>query len=453
MTRILIVDDEKKMRTLLSMMLVKEGFTTDLADNGLSALALMGEKQYDLVISDIKMPRMDGGQMIATMREKDIATPVICITAFATIDSAVEIMQKGACDYITKPFDTGKILLAVKKALSLSRLIRENQDMKQMINSQGHEMIYQSANMQQVVDLALNVASVDTAVLILGESGTGKEVVANFIHRNSPRAGNRFVAVNCAAISSNLVESELFGYEKGAFTGAARQTRGKFEFADQGSLFLDEIGDLPLESQGKLLRALQEKKFQRVGGNEEIPVDVRVICATNQNLDQMVLDKKFRQDLFYRINVFPIVIPPLRERRDDIVPLARYIMSTFSFGRNHELTDDACRKLVEYPWPGNVRELSNVLERCVILTRDSGRITSDTLSFLQVPGTSQERGSKLVIRLPATGISLSKVQMALVRQALEAAGNNQTNAAKLLGLSRAKFRVLLKNMNEDKGQD
>ncbi len=451
MARILIVDDEDKMRTLLSMMLGKNGFTTDLADNGACALKLMEQKNYDLVISDIKMPVMDGGEMISAMREKKILTPAICITAFATIDSAVEMMQKGACDYITKPFESAKILMAVEKALSLSRLIRENQDMKQMINSQGHEMIYQSGKMQKVVDLALNVAAVDTAVLILGESGTGKEVVANFIHQNSPRSDNRFVAVNCAAISSNLVESELFGYEKGAFTGAARQTRGKFEFADQGSLFLDEIGDLPLESQGKLLRALQEKKFQRVGGNEEIPVDVRVICATNQNLDQMVMDKKFRQDLFYRINVFPILIPPLRERRDDIVPLARYIMSTFPFGRGHELTDDACRKLVEYPWPGNVRELSNVLERCAILSRDSGRITSDTLSFLQVPGAPPERNSKVIIRLPATGIALSKVQMSLVRQALEISGNNQTNAAKLLGLSRAKFRVLLKNMNEDKG--
>ncbi len=451
MARILIVDDEEKMRTLLSMMLGKEGFTTDRADNGVCALKLMEQKNYDLVISDIKMPQMDGGEMISAMRQKKILTPVICITAFATIDSAVEMMQKGACDYITKPFEAAKILLAVEKALSLSRLIRENQDMKQMINAQGHEMIYQSAKMQQVVDLALNVASVDTAVLILGESGTGKEVVANFIHKNSPRSEKRFVAVNCAAISSNLVESELFGYEKGAFTGAARQTRGKFEFADQGSLFLDEIGDLPLESQGKLLRALQEKKFQRVGGNEEIPVDVRVICATNQNLDQMVMDKKFRQDLFYRINVFPILIPPLRERREDIVPLARYIMSTFPFGKGHELTDDACRKLVEYPWPGNVRELSNVLERCAILSRGSGKITSDTLSFLQVAGAPPEKGSKVIIRLPATGIALSKVQMSLVRQALEISGNNQTNAAKLLGLSRAKFRVLLKNMNEGKG--
>ncbi len=302
--------------------------------------------------------------------------------------------------------------------------------------------------MKEVVALAENVATVDTAVLILGESGTGKEVVANHIHKFSLRSGQRFVPVNCAAISSNLVESELFGYEKGAFTGAAARTRGKFEFADKGSLFLDEIGDLPLESQGKLLRALQEKKFHRVGGTEEIPVDVRIVCATNRDLEAMVHQKKFRQDLFYRINVFPIVIPPLRQRRDDIVPIAEYLMRTFPFGKDHLLTEGASQKLKEYPWPGNVRELANVLERCLILTRDAKRITADTLSFLQMAPRDQ-RGPHIRIRLPANGIPLQRVQMSLVKQALEAAGNNQTTAAKLLGLSRSKFRVLLKNMNGD----
>jgi transcriptional regulator with PAS, ATPase and Fis domain len=258
------------------------------------------------------------------------------------------------------------------------------------------------------------------------------------------------VPVNCAAISSNLVESELFGYEKGAFTGAADRTRGKFEFATGGTLFLDEIGDLPIESQGKLLRALQEKKFQRVGGNQEIPVDVRVICATNRDLEQMVNQSRFRQDLYYRVNVFPIFIPPLRQRKGDIVPLARYIMTTFSFGKDHELTDAACRKLQEYTWPGNVRELANVLERCLILTRDTRTITADTLAFLQTgPATT----GQVAVRLPANGIALQKVQMSLVKQALAAAGNNQTTAAKLLGLSRSKFRVLVKNMEEDKNME
>jgi transcriptional regulator with PAS, ATPase and Fis domain len=299
--------------------------------------------------------------------------------------------------------------------------------------------------MKQVVAMAENVAAVDTAVLILGESGTGKEVVANHIHKQSGRSGNRFVPVNCAAISPHLVESELFGYEKGAFTGAAARTRGKFEFAAGGTLFLDEIGDLPLASQGKLLRALQGKKFQRVGGNQEIPVDVRVICATNRNLEQMVTQGQFRQDLYYRINVFPIVIPPLRQRKEDIEPLARHIMTLFAFGKDHGLTDGACRKLREYTWPGNVRELANVLERCLILTRDTRTITADTLGFLRVA----ESIEPVPIELPAGGLPLHTVQKSLVQQALKTAGNNQTTAARLLGLSRSKFRVMLKNMNGD----
>jgi len=449
MANLLLVDDEEKMRNLLSMMLERKGFHTDKAMHGKHAMEMLSQKTYDLVISDIKMPEMDGKKLIQEMRKEKILTPVIFITAFATIDSAVEMMQQGASDYVTKPFDEAKILLTINKAMTLSRLITENQEMREVIDraGKGHELIYSSKGMKDVVDLAENVATVDTAVLILGESGTGKEVVANYIHKKSLRKDNRFVPVNCAAISSNLVESELFGYEKGAFTGAAVRTRGKFEFADKGTLFLDEIGDLPLESQGKLLRALQEKKFQRVGGNEEIPVDVRVICATNKNLEQMVLQQKFRQDLFYRINVFPISIPPLRQRKEDIIPLAEYIMGTFSFGKNHVLTEGAYQKLKEYTWPGNVRELANVLERALILTRDTDQITVETLSFLQTVQTQTTR--QVVIKLPPNGIPLLQVQMSLVKQALQVAGNNQTNAAKLLGLSRSKFRVMVKNMDGD----
>jgi DNA-binding NtrC family response regulator len=448
MAQILIVDDETKMRTLLSMMLEKKGFAVDQAVHGREAMEKMAKTTYDVVISDIKMPEMDGRQLIQKMRENRILTPVVFITAFATIDSAVDMMQQGASDYVTKPFDEARILLTVNKAMTLNHLIVENQEMKAAMarNRHSHDLVFASKEMKQVVSLAEQVASVDTAVLILGESGTGKEVVANHIHRKSLRSENRFVPVNCAAISANLVESELFGYEKGAFTGAAARTRGKFEFATGGTLFLDEIGDLPIESQGKLLRALQEKKFQRVGGNQEIPVDVRVICATNRNLEQMTTQGRFRQDLYYRINVFPIWIPPLRQRKGDIVPLARYIMTTFSFGKDHELTDGACRKLQEYPWPGNVRELANVLERCLILTRDTRAITSDTLSFLRV---SQPNARQVIVQLPAGGIPLQKVQMSLVKQALDVAGNNQSTAAKLLGLSRSKFRILLKNMEEE----
>ena len=447
MARILVVDDEEKMRNLLSIMLERKGYGIDQANDGKDALTKLLSSTYDLVISDIKMPEIDGKELIIRMRKQGIVTPVVFITAFATIDSAVEMMRHGAVDYVTKPFDEAKIQLSVTRALNLSSLITENQEMKEELKKAdgNQKIVYKSNSMKNVVELSNSVASVDTAVLILGESGTGKELVARHIHTRSLRSRKRFVPVNCAAISPNLVESELFGYEKGAFTGAASRKRGKFEFATEGTIFFDEIGDLPLESQGKLLRALQEKRFQRVGGNEEIPVDVRVICATNRNLEGMVINNKFRQDLFYRINVFPILIPPLRQRKDDILPLTEHIIKNFRFGKDHEITQGACHKLMEYSWPGNVRELANVIERCLILTRDTGRIISDTLSFLRI-NQAPEKGTVL-IKLPPEGVPFQQVQITLVRQALKAAGNNQTSAAKLLGLSRAKFRVLLKNIN------
>ena len=447
MAYILIVDDEEKMRNLLSIMLERKGYRIDQAKNGKDALAKLFSFTYDLVISDIKMPEMDGKELIKRMREQGIITPVVFITAFATIDSAVEMMQHDAADYVTKPFDDAKIQLAVTRALNLSKIITENQEMKEELekSSGDQRLVYQSKSMKNIIDLSSSVASVDTAVFISGESGTGKELIAKYIHSQSLRSKNRFVPVNCAAISPNLVESELFGYEKGAFTGAIARQRGKFEFATKGTLFLDEIGDLPLESQGKLLRALQEKKFQRVGGNEEIPVDVRIICATNRNLEIMVMKNLFRQDLFYRINVFPIVLPPLRQRKEDIIPLTEYIMKKFPFGKDHEITQGACNKLMEYSWPGNIREFANIIERCLILTRDTKKITSDTLSFLKI--NQIPVGKTVLVKLPPGGIQLQQVQLTLVKQALTVAGNNQTSAAKLLGLTRSKFRVLLKNIN------
>ena len=450
MADILIVDDEEKMRNLISIMLERKGYRVDQAKDGKNALAKLFSSTYDLVISDIRMPEIDGKELIKKMRKQGIITPVVFITAFATIDSAVEMMQHGAVDYITKPFNEAKLQLAVTRALNLSQLITENQEMKAELkkSSEVYKLVYNSNSMKNVVDLSNSVASVDTAVLISGESGTGKELVARHIHSHSLRSRNRFVPVNCAAIAPNLVESELFGYEKGAFTGADSRKRGKFEFATKGTLFLDEIGDLPLESQGKLLRALQEKKFQRVGGNEEIPVDVRIICATNRNLETMVMKNLFRQDLFYRINVFPIFIPPLRQRKEDIIPLTEYIMKKFPFGKEHEITQGACNKLMEYSWPGNVREFANIIERCLILTRDTKKITSDTLSFLKMPQVPGK--GTAIIKLPPGGIQLQQVQLTLVKQALAVAGNNQTSAAKLLGLSRSKFRVLLKNINIEK---
>jgi transcriptional regulator with PAS, ATPase and Fis domain len=296
--------------------------------------------------------------------------------------------------------------------------------------------------MTDVMKAALQVAVTDTAVLITGESGTGKEVVAGFIHDSSPRAKARFVAVNCAAISPSLVESELFGYEKGAFTGADRRTKGKFEYANGGTLFLDEIGDLPLEAQAKLLRALQDKKIQRVGGNEEIPLDVRILCATNQDLGKLSQQGKFRQDLYYRINVFPIETPPLRDRTEDIAPLAEFFLKRLRDGKDVRLTEGAVRTLQTYPWPGNVRELANAMERVMILSPGDGSVTAETLSFLKVGAGAS--GATDAFSLPPTGINLEALENDLVRQALALTGNNQSAAANLLGLTRAKFRVLVK---------
>ncbi|MDY0375835.1 MAG: sigma-54 dependent transcriptional regulator [Desulfobacterium sp.] len=453
MAHILVVDDEDKIRHLLSMMLERKGHTTAQAANGAEALERLNSDEFDMVFSDLRMPEIDGRELIIKMKEANIAVPVVFITAFATVDSAVEMMRQGAADYITKPFDEEKIILALERTLKLSSLIAENQAMRQELkrSEERYTLVYGSKAMQEVIGLAESVAGVDTAVLITGESGTGKELVARYVHMKSARKGTRFVPVNCAAISSSLVESELFGYEKGAFTGAGKTKKGMFEYADGGTLFLDEIGDLPLDSQAKMLRALQEKKFQRVGGNYEVPVDVRVVCATNKRLEAMVNNNKFRKDLFFRINVFPIEIPPLRNRREDIIPLARHFLKTIAVNDNHGITDGGCQKLLEYPWPGNVRELANVIERGMILSIRTGQITSETLSFLRVQRPAPV--DHAIVKLPPNGIHLQMLQVNLVKQALDAAGNNQTAAAKLLGLSRAKFRVLLKNIEELEGSE
>jgi DNA-binding NtrC family response regulator len=444
MAKILIVDDEEKMRHLLSLMLNRKGHDIDQAGDGLQALEKLQCGTFDMIISDIKMPRMDGIQLLHQMKERRIACPVIFITAFATIDSAVDAMRQGAVDYITKPFEEERILLTVERTLKLSRLIAENLDLKRELKKAAGEeqIVYVSDKMAQVMELAEKVALTDTAVLVTGQSGTGKELLSRFIHRAGKRSDGRFVPINCAAISPNLVESELFGHEKGAFTGADRRKIGKFEYASGGTLFLDEIGDLPLEAQAKLLRTIEDKKIQRVGGNEEIRVDVRLVCATNRNLRDLVDQGSFRQDLFFRINVFPIHTPALRDRMEDVVPLANHFLRRMAGSGNLRLTGDAVQALQAYSWPGNVRELANAIERSVILVGNSGDITAETLSFLKTSCTNAPEAADF--RLMPEGILLEELEKELVRQALELSGNNQSQAAKLLGLSRGKFRELMK---------
>ncbi|MCP4682521.1 MAG: sigma-54-dependent Fis family transcriptional regulator [Desulfobacterales bacterium] len=446
MPHILVVDDEEKMRHLLSIILSRHGYKVDEAGDGQEALKMVRSTPFDMVITDMKMAPMDGMELLRKITRMKAPCPVVFITAFATVDSAVEAMRQGALDYITKPFEEDRILLAVERTLSLSRIISENRDLRQELQKVkgSEEIVYESKEMSEIMALASKVAESESAVMITGESGTGKELLAAYIHNASPRREGRFVPVNCAAISPNLVESELFGHEKGSFTGADRRSIGKFEYASNGTIFMDEIGDLPLEAQAKLLRTLQEKKIQRVGGNEEIPVDVRVICATNQDLNKLVGNGAFRQDLYFRINVFPVQPLPLRERSDDIAPLVRHFLHRKSRDTEIKLSEGAVRVFKEYTWPGNVRELANAVERAVILAKDQGAITADTVSFLR---TSHESGSGF--KLPPEGVSLEKVETSLVRQAFEMSGKNQTTAAKLMGLTRAKFRVLMKRAEKE----
>ena len=443
MARILVVDDEKKMRHLLSMMLENRGHTADQAADGREALNLLARKPYDLVITDLRMPHMDGRELFRLMKSQGMETPVIFITAFATVESAVESLQEGVVDYISKPFEEERILATVERTLRLSSILEENRDLRNELRrmSGSDEIIYRSEAMKRVVELVKAVAEEDTTVLIRGESGTGKELLARFIHHMSPRHKKRFVPVNCAAIPQGLIESELFGHEKGAFTGADRRSIGKFETASQGTLFLDEIGDMPLEAQAKLLRVLQERKIQRIGGQAEIPVDVRILCATNQDLESLVQDGRFRSDLFYRINVFPIELPPLRDRQEDVPLLASHFARRFFECNDVEITPEAMELLTKYPWPGNVRELANVMERACILAKKTRRITAEHLLFLK-PGGDGESAAGASFKLPPQGINLELLEMDLVEQALALANNNQSAAARLLGLTRAKFRVL-----------
>ena len=446
MNRILIVDDEERIRHLLSIILERRGYIVKQASDGLDALEILENHHCDMVISDVKMPRMDGETLLGEIVKMDSPCPVVFITAFATVESAVAAMRSGAVDYITKPFEEERILLTVERTLHFSRIMAENRDLKNRLRqtATSEEIIYSSEKMTDVLALCAKVAQSDTAVLVTGETGTGKELLARYIHGAGPRRDKKFVPVNCAAISPNLVEAELFGHEKGAFTGAIKKNQGKFEYADGGTLFLDEIGDLSAEAQAKLLRALQEKKVQRVGGNKEIPVDVRVICATNQALGELVGKNVFRQDLYFRINVFPIEPPPLRDRGDDVVLLAKYFLKEKGAGLNVTLTRGATKLLVEYTWPGNVRELANVMERVLILAGKGGCITADTLSFLK--STLPCGAGSDDFQLPPQGIELDAVERDLVRQSLAMTNYNQTAAAKMLGLTRAKFRVLMKQV-------
>jgi DNA-binding NtrC family response regulator len=450
MSKILIVDDEQKLRHILQIILEQQGYETSQAENGQTALELIKKYHYSLIITDLKMPIMDGLTLLREVKQIDPDFPVVVLTAYGSIESAVEAMKEGALDYISKPFEEEKILMTVRRSMKFSELVEEKRVHLEELSASFDftNIIAEAQQMLQILNQAAKVAKAPhTTVLLLGESGTGKELLARAIHHNSNRRGKKFVAINCAAISPNLIESELFGHEKGAFTGAEKIKIGKFELANEGTVFLDEIGDLSLEAQAKVLRFLQEREFERVGGNETIRSDVRVIGATNKELNKLVEKEEFREDLYYRIKVFPLKLPPLRERRGDILPLAQHFLHQYaqSMGKAQpRITDEAKRILFKYAWPGNIRELENAIERAVILSKD-GVIIPGNLRFLTY-SIENFRESEGIFTLPEEGIDLEEMEIDIVRQSLKMANNNQTDAAKLLGLTRGKFRSLIKHL-------
>lgn len=439
--RILVIDDEENMRHMLSVLLAGHGYVVDCAADGREGLKMLGRKQYQFVLCDIRMPRLDGMGFLRESREISHGATIIMMSAFGTVDSAIEAMKEGAYDYISKPFKADEILLTLNKARERERLRQENVRLKERLadlesQQEFKGMVARSKGMHEVFSLALKVARHTTTVLITGESGTGKELVARGIHGESPRRDKPFLAINCGSIPENLLESEFFGSMRGAFTGADQDRKGLFEQADGGTLFLDEIGELPLGMQVKLLRVLQERTIRRIGGSREIPVNVRILCATARDLAREVQAGRFREDLYFRLNVVEIHLPPLRERVEDIPLLAEYFLHKVNTASGLEvkgISPSAVSRLVAHPWPGNVRELENVIERAAILAEKKVILPEN------LPDTLGSRSENRRIDDFFSTYSLKKakkiMEKRLIARALEAVGGNKSRAAELLELS------------------
>ncbi|AEF94030.1 two component, sigma54 specific, transcriptional regulator, Fis family [Desulfotomaculum nigrificans CO-1-SRB] len=441
MTRkILVIDDEEHMCWALEKGLRQEGYQVLTATRGKQGLELIRNEVPSLVILDLKMPEMDGLEVLVRAKEMMPKLPVIMITAHGTIDTAIEAMKLGATDYITKPFDLDELKLVVKQALMVNQLEVEVNFLRSELSQKYDRIVGNSQAIQDVCTLIEKVADSNATVLITGESGTGKEVTALTIHQLSSRRDKPFVPINCAALPESLLESELFGHEKGAFTGAVARKLGRFELANEGTLFLDEITEMPLSMQVKLLRVLQEKTFERVGGTESIQVDVRVIAATNRDPMECIKKGTFREDLYYRLNVLPIKLPPLRERVEDIPLLVMHFLKKFNPSKEPAISPDAMGLLSTYQWPGNIRELQNVIERAVILSQGQEIKPYHLPKEIQKTDTnkgSEEQNTGLVINFPDQGISLEELEKELILKALEKSNGNQTKASQLLGITRS----------------
>ena len=431
---LLVADDDPGLRESLERTLTREGYRVLLASDGRAALERVQGGGIDLIVTDLKMPGLTGLDLLRAAKAIAPDLDVILLTAFGTVEEAVKAMKDGAYDFLTKPFRREQLIKLIDKALERRQLIQKNRALQQQLDdlrAKG-QAIGGSPAFRRMMTLVEQIADSSATVLIQGESGSGKELVARAIHERSGRRNGPFVAVNCAALPETLLESELFGYEKGAFTGAAGRKEGRFELADGGTLFLDEVADLSAVTQPKILRVLQEGEFERLGGTRTMRVDVRIVAATNQDLARMVKDKRFREDLFYRLNVITIVVPPLRDRRDDVRLLAQHFLRIYAAKNNRKLdgfTEPAMERLEAYGWPGNVRELENVVERAVVLARE-GRVDTDALPP-EVGGTKPPPRDAI---LDLIGTPLEEVEQRLLHETLRITGGNKTQAAKLLGI-------------------
>jgi DNA-binding NtrC family response regulator len=432
---LLLIDDDDILRRVIEFNLTAAGHQVQSVASGEEGLRLFEKGSFDAVITDITMSGMNGMEVLSKIHSQDRGLPVIMITAYGTIESAVQAMRQGAFDYITKPFNRDELMLTLEKAIRMRRLEKENVELRAEVTDRYRfdNIIGHSEAIHEVLDMAGRVAASDATVLITGERGTGKELLAKGIHFNSSRADGPFVAVNCAAIPDTLIESELFGYVKGAFTGAGRDKEGKFELADSGTILLDEIGDLRIDLQAKILRVLQERTVDRIGGTKPVPVDVRVIASTNMDIEKAIKENRFREDLYDRLNVVALRMPPLRDRKEDIPLLANYFLKKFNKDSAVSVVEEAWQALLSYGWPGNVRELESVVERASVLRR------GNTVTLADLP--QKIKGGKgtvenIILNLPDEGIALDDLEKNLIIKALEKHKGNQTRAAEYLGITR-----------------
>ena len=442
--RILVVEDEEKLRRVIELHLTSQGF--DVEQTVSAEEALKRVDRADLVLTDLRLPGMDGLELLGLIRRQNTVTPVVVMTAFGTIENAVGAMKAGAVDFLLKPFSLDHLMTVIHKALEVRALRDENRQLREELGRRYEieNIIGRSPAMQEIFATVMRVAPTRATVLLAGETGVGKDLIARAIHFHSPRRDRPFVKINCTALPENLMESELFGYEKGAFTGAAGSKPGKFEQADTGTVFLDEIGDVPPFIQVKLLRVLQEREFERLGSNKTRHIDVRVIAATNRDLREALEQGAFREDLYYRLNVVPINIPPLRERKQDIPFLAEYFLRKLgpdSGSRVERIADAAMRKLVEYHWPGNVRELENVIERSLVMCTGREIEAGD----IHLEGAPRPRAAGSEFTLP-DGMTLDAYEQEIIREALKRADGNKSQAARALGLTRNALRYRLTQM-------